>query len=245
MLQQLFGTDLGSGIFVILNLVLIESLLSVDNAAVLAGMVKDLQPTEKIKALRYGILGAYVLRGACLLFASYLVKILWLKIAGGLYLCYLSYKFFKPKQAEAIEDEIEKEGNIIFKRFKNTLGVFWTTVILVEIMDLTFSIDNIFAAVAFSDKIGLICTGVFIGILAMRFVAQGFIKLLERYPFLEKTTFIVIAILGVKLILSGICDYIPSNSISPILNNHTTDILFSVGITLLFIIPILAKSNVK
>lgn len=51
----------------------------------------------------------------------------------------------------------------------------------VEIMDLAFSLDNVFAAVAFTPNILLICIGVFIGILAMRFVAQRFIKLMEKY----------------------------------------------------------------
>lgn len=242
MIQELFGSDLGTGIFVILNLIVIESLLSVDNAAVLAAMVQDLPSHQRNKALKYGILGAYVFRGLCLLFATFLIKILWLKIAGGIYLCWLAYKYFSKKENENEQDSIEKERNPVFRKLKGILGVFWTTVALVEIMDLTFSIDNIFAAVAFTDKIGLIWVGVFIGILAMRFVAQGFIKLLERYPFLEKTTFIVIAILGFKLILSGACDYIPENPITPILNHHTTDILFSIGVLVMFFLPIFLKS---
>ncbi len=242
-METLFGVDFGTSIFIILNLILLESLLSIDNAAVLASMVQDLQGPDKNKALRYGILGAYILRGLCLLFASLLVKILWLKIAGGLYLCYLSYEFFKPKdENDKDQDTVEKESNFIFKKFKKTFGLFWTTVILIEVMDLSFSIDNIFAAVAFTDKIGLIIIGVFIGILAMRFIAQFFVSILEKYPFLEKITFVVIAVLGLKLILSGVCDYIPGNAITPVLNNHSTDIVFSIGVLLSFLIPVLIRN---
>ncbi len=238
-METLFGADIGTSIFIILNLILLESLLSIDNAAVLASMVQDLQGEDKNKALRYGILGAYIMRGLCLLFASFLVKILWLKIAGGLYLCYLSYEFFKPKGIEdKTQDTVEKESNFIFRKFKKAFGLFWTTVILIEIMDLSFSIDNIFAAVAFTDKIGLIIIGVFIGILAMRFIAQYFVKLLEDYPFLERITFIVIALLGFKLMLSGVCDYLPGNPITPVLNNHYTDIIFSITVLFTFLIPV-------
>ncbi len=219
---------------------MIEVLLSVDNAAVLAVMVKDLPGEQKNKALKYGIIGAYVMRGLCLLLASYLVKILWLKILGGLYLLWLSYSFFKPKGNE-IEEEINKESNPIYKYFKGIFGIFWTTVILVEIMDLSFSIDNIFAVVAFTDNMYLICIGVFIGILAMRFVAQKFVKLLEKYPSLEVTTFIVIALLGLKLVVSGIFDYIPDSPVSAILNGHATDTIFSGSILLMFILPIIIK----
>jgi predicted tellurium resistance membrane protein TerC len=50
-------------------------------------------------------------------------------------------------------------------------------------MDMAFSIDNVFAAVAFTPNIILVCIGVFIGILAMRFIAQWFVKLMEKYNF--------------------------------------------------------------
>lgn len=230
-------------LFILLNILLIEVLLSVDNAAVLAVMVKDLPEEQKNKALRYGIIGAYVLRGLCLLLASFLVQFLWLKILGGVYLCWLCYSFFVKKE-ESGQPDIESE-NWFVKKWKNTFGIFWSTVILVEFMDLSFSLDNIFAVVAFTDNIYLIYIGVFIGILAMRFVAQKFVKILELYPSLEKVTFIVIALLGVKLILSGICDYIPGNSITPILNDHKTDMFFSAGILLLFLVPVIGGAAKK
>lgn len=227
MWQELFGNDLGTGLFVVLNLVIIESLLSVDNAAVLAVLVQHLPHNQRSKALRYGILGAYILRGLSLFVVSWLIKFVWLKILGGFYLLYLAAKYFTSSGGDDAP--------------KSRVSTFWKTVLLVEIMDLVFSIDNVFAAVAFSKHIGLICVGVFIGILAMRFVAQGFVKLMEKFAFLESITFVVIALLGIKLVLAGICDYIPGNPITPVLNMHMTDVLFSVGILLTFFIPVLYK----
>jgi predicted tellurium resistance membrane protein TerC len=110
-------------------------------------------------------------------------------------------------------------------------------------MDLAFSIDNIFACVAFTNKFWLICVGVFVGILAMRFVATTFVKLLEKYPSMEKNTYIVIAILGAKLIIGGVCDYVPGNFISPILNSHLLDVIFSLGILAFFFTPILFQKK--
>ena len=69
---------LQQAILIILNLIIIESLLSVDNAAVLATMVMDLPKEQREKALKYGIIGAYVFRGICLVLAASLVKIWWL-----------------------------------------------------------------------------------------------------------------------------------------------------------------------
>ena len=83
-LHSIFGNDLGAAALIIGNLIIIESLLSVDNAAVLATMVMDLSKDERKKALKYGIFGAYFFRGICLLFASWLIKIWWLKSLGGI-----------------------------------------------------------------------------------------------------------------------------------------------------------------
>lgn len=238
-----------SDFIIILNLILIESLLSVDNAAVLAAMVQRLPFQERSKALKYGIIGAYVLRGACLLFATCLMQVLWLKIAGGAYLVYLSYQYF-ARQATNMPDDDATDDNWFTRwstKFSSSIGLnmFWRTVVLVELMDLAFSIDNIFACVAFTSKFWLICVGVFIGILAMRFVATTFVKLLEKYPSLIRSTYIVILALGVKLIVSGVFDYLPGHDVSAVLNSHATDMLFSVVILCIFFFPVLmAKKNV-
>src|SRR6202000_137177 len=101
LLHTLLGPDIKAALLIILNLIVIESLLSVDNAAVLATMVLDLPKNQRNKALRYGIIGAYVLRGVCLFLASWLIKIWWLKPIGGLYLLYLAFTYFKGKFDEA------------------------------------------------------------------------------------------------------------------------------------------------
>lgn len=204
---------------VVVNLILIESLLSVDNAAVLATMVLDLPKDQRKKALKYGILGAYFFRGICLLFASFLIQIWWFKPVGGIYLLVLAVRHFffseKEKQEHTIEEELDlKHKSWLYRKTLGAFGPFWATVILVELMDLAFSIDNVIAANAYSDNIILIWTGVFIGILAMRFVAQGFVKLMEKYPFLDTCAYLVIAILGVKLTLSLLTHYYPCSGIT-------------------------------
>ena len=225
-------------ILIILNLFILESLLSVDNAAVLAIMVKDLPSTEKKGALRWGLLGAYLFRGTCLFVAAWLVKILWLKILGGVYLLYLVYGHFTP-QNDSIEEASETKDSKIFQ-YASKLGLnkFWATVALVEVMDLAFSIDNIFAAVALSNNFYIVMTGVALGILAMRFVAGWFVGLIEKYPSLERSAFIAIALLGVKLIFAGIVDYVaPHSGVKDFISTHTFDLVFSSGVMLVFFAP--------
>lgn len=85
--------DPKTALLVVLNLILIESLLSVDNAAVLATMVMDLPEKERKRALRIGLILAYIFRGTALVFASILIKINWLKLVGG-GICFISVRTF-------------------------------------------------------------------------------------------------------------------------------------------------------
>lgn len=241
-LHQLLGEDIQAGLLIILNLIVIESLLSVDNAAVLATMVIDLPKEQRSKALRYGILGAYVFRGICLYLAAWLVKIWWLKPLGGLYLLYLAFDYFKGKSEEGGEDEsVNKSENWIFRSTVGLIGTFWATVALVEVMDLAFSIDNVFAAVAFTDHVFLIYTGVFIGILAMRFVAQAFVKLMEKFTFLETVAFVVIGVLGVKLTASLYTHFYPASPFSEFLEGKKTDLFISLFTVAVFIVPVITS----
>ena len=226
-------------LLIVLNLVLLESLLSVDNAAVLAVMVRNLPEEQQGKALKYGLLGAYVFRGLCLFFAAWLVKIVWLKIVGGAYLLYLTYSHFTAKDEDGDGFEDDKGWMTWLKtRTSPLVG----TIILVEIMDLAFSIDNVFAAVAMTDNLWLIMVGVMIGILAMRFVAQKFVGLMKKYPSLDTSAFIVIALLGIKLVLGGAAEYIQSwSGLKTLLESHVTDLVFSLVMMIIFFIPILIK----
>jgi YkoY family integral membrane protein len=246
MLSELFQQIIdnpGASAAIVGNLIIIESLLSVDNAAVLATMVMDLPLEQRNKALKYGIIGAYVFRGLAMIFAAFLIKIWWLKPVGGLYLLYLVYGYWKGKQTEEKDDDvIDKKSNWFYRVTVGSLGNFWSTVVLVEVMDMAFSIDNVFAAVAFTPNIILICFGVFIGILSMRFIAQWFVTLMEKYAFLESCAFVVIAILGIKLALSLVEHFYPASSLSQFLSSHTADITISILTVAIFFIPILTST---
>ncbi len=242
LLQEILNEPAAS-LLVICNLILIESLLSVDNAAVLATMVLKLPEHQRGKALKYGIIGAYIFRGICLALASYLVKIWWLKGLGGLYLLYLAANWWIGKLRSNAEKPVEaKNDSHVFKKLFGRMGMFWTTVVSIEIMDLAFSLDNVFAAVAFSENILIILAGVFIGILAMRFVAQFFVKLMEKYPFLEACAFTIIGLLGVKLSLSFYEHYYSESSLSKIIESETTDWVTSAVTIGIFAVPILTST---
>ncbi|HRG28365.1 MAG TPA: DUF475 domain-containing protein [Chitinophagales bacterium] len=240
---EFFGHTPAEAGIIVFNLILIESMLSVDNALVMGTMVMDLPKEQRGKALRYGIFGAYFFRGLALLLAAWLMKVVWLKAAGGLYLLYLTIDYFRSKSTESTADDtLSKQNNWFYKNTVGRIGNFWSTVILVNIMDLAFSIDNVFAAVAYTDNIYLVCLGVFIGILAIRFVAQGVIRLLEKFTFLNTSAFLIIALLGIKLILSFLCyEFGRDTALCHFMENEKTDLYFSIITVAIFIIPVLTS----
>ncbi|MEH7116123.1 hypothetical protein V7128_01690 [Neobacillus vireti] len=199
---------------VVLTLVIMEGLLSADNALVLAIMASKIKDEKKRKkALYYGMVGAIAFRAFFILIGVWLTKLWWIKVLGALYLAKLAYDHFAGKD-ESDEDEdgmIDKYQETflhkLLAKFGFKLTTFWSVVISIELMDLTFSADSILAALAISDKFLVLLIGGVLGIAMMRGVAGVFMKLIERVPEMEHTAFILIGIIALKMFLSTIHEF--------------------------------------
>lgn len=192
------GTDLLEALPIIASLVVIEGLLSVDNALAIAAMASHLPGRQKVLALRLGIIGAYAFRGVVLLVASWIAANRWVTIFGAGYLIWLMCSHLtKPEEDELDEEQRKKKPGLLM------------TVVQIELMDLTLSIDNVVAAVAMAPKdpvtgnptkMWIVYSGVFIGILALRLLAGYCIRLLEKFPILAKTAFLLVGYVGFILL---------------------------------------------
>lgn len=176
-------------------LVALEGLLSADNAMVLAVLVLGLPKNQQRKALRYGMVGAFVFRSIAILLAVYLIRLGWVKLFGAGYLLYLVYRHFWGG-----EDGTDRRTP---PRAQPWLGLtpFWSTVVKVELTDIVFAIDSILVAVAMSPKTWVILSGGVLGIVMMRMVIGQLLALVERYPTLVDGAFVIIAWVGAKLLL--------------------------------------------
>ncbi len=176
-------------------LVLLEGLLSADNALVLAILVLGLPREEQRKALRYGIIGAFAFRGLATVFAAFMIQLSWVKLLGALYLLYLPYQHFSAGG----DAEARRKPKVA----KPWLGLtaFWATVVKVELTDIVFAIDSILVAVAMSNKLWVIVTGGILGIIAMRLLIGRLLVVVQRYPALVDGAFIIIAWVGIKLLI--------------------------------------------
>jgi tellurite resistance protein TerC len=204
-------------VVIILQLIFLEGILSIDNAAVIGALVSPLPDNQEVPwpgrlqklgkilhpflgfqrlaALRVGLLGAYIGRGAMLFFTSFLIHNSWIKLIGAVYLIHLAFDNLEDMHGSGDDD-----GSIEPIKVRS----FWATVLTVETMDLVFSIDNVVAAVSLSEQLWVVLLGVGIGILTMRFAAGIFSYAVEREPILKQAAYILVLNIGVELILDQV-----------------------------------------
>ncbi len=180
------GAELSEALPIIASLIVIEGLLSIDNALAIAALASHLPERNQARALRLGIVGAYVGRGVALAFAAWIVRHPWMKALGAFYLFYLMCAHVCGSPSPA-------EKNASMRR-----GLF-LTVVQIEFLDLALSLDNVIAAVAVSPRFWVVCVGVFIGIFVLRFLAAFCIRLIVRFPILAHTAFLLVGFVGIIL----------------------------------------------
>jgi len=201
-------------LLIIIQLIFLEGILSLDNAAILGALASRLpddqsvpfppslrfleRPTHRLlgmqqtAVLRIGLLFAYLGRGLLLFAAEWIQHNALLETIGAAYLIWLGLKNLKP--------EADNDSTAVSN--KTTSRSFWLLVLQVEIVDLIFSLDNVIAAVALSSDYWVVLLGVAIGILIMRFAAGLFAKLVKWDPKLETAAYLIIIAIGIELLLS-------------------------------------------
>lgn len=191
---------------IIASLVVLEGLLSADNALVLAVMIKHLPKEQQKRALFYGLMGAYIFRFIAISMGTFLVKVTWVKVMGGLYLWWVAYSHLFALQVNWIYIGKVPMIPYITKKLKLQHGIqvkgkgFWHTVFTIEMVDIAFSVDSVIAAFGISNQVWVLFLGGMLGIMMMRNVAQVFLTLISSYPELQKAAFILIAIIGGKML---------------------------------------------
>ena len=214
------GAELIDASPVILTLILIEGLLSVDNALVIASLASRLPVAQRKRALTYGIFGAYLFRGVALALAAWIISNPWVKAFGALYLVWLMCSHLSASH----------DGE---KKKKEVKAGFWNIFFTIQLIDLSLSLDNVVAAVALSPKLWIVCTGVFIGILALRFLSGACIKLIKRFPVLTPAAFLLVGYVGLLLLAEVVCHW------------HVGEVVKFGGIAVILALSLLWGSSAK
>ena len=186
-----YFTDAGVEVYLILLvLVVLEAVLSADNAIALAAIAKSIkEPKLQTQALNIGLIGAYILRIVLIFAATWVIKYWQFELLGAIYLLWLVFNYF------FLEDDEDKQHHSL--GFKS----IWQVIPTIAITDLAFSLDSVTSAIAITEETWLIVVGGTIGIVILRFLAGLFIRWLQEYTYLEDAGFITVGFVGLRLLL--------------------------------------------
>jgi len=156
-----------------IGVLLIDLVLSGDNAVVIALAVRSLEGDVRRRAIQFGVAAAIGLRIIFVFIVAFLVTLPFLQLIGGLLLIYISWQLVRQ------EDE---EANV-----KAGSGL-WQSVRIIAIADAVMSLDNVIALVAISrdsagePRVWLVALGIALTIPIIVYGATILSNLMNRFP---------------------------------------------------------------
>ena len=191
-MESLFDHATAEALSVLGEIVLINVVLSGDNAIVVGLAAAGLPPAQRLWALWLGIGAATVLRLAFALAATTLLRILGLLLAGGILLLWVAWRLWRELSASAPESAASSS-----KSFQVAL---WQIVVA----DVSMSLDNALAvAGAALGHPMILALGLGISVLLMGAAASLVAALLLRYRWIAYLGLLVIVYVALKMIWTG------------------------------------------
>jgi len=150
------------------QIMMINIVLSGDNAVVIAMASRSLPPRQQKQAILFGSFGAIFLRIVLTFFAVMLLDLPYLKLIGSVLLAYIGIQMLIPEEAE---DEIDGHSHM------------WSAIKTIIIADLIMSLDNVLGvAAAAKGNVVLLVIGLGISIPLIIYGSTFILKLMNRFP---------------------------------------------------------------
>lgn len=151
------------------QIILIDIVLSGDNAVVIALACRNLAVDQRKKGIFWGVAGAVSLRVVLTTCAALVMNLPWLKFAGGLLLLWIAVKLMLPEDEEG--EDIEASAHL------------WGAVKTIVVADFVMSLDNVIAvAGAAHGSLVLLLFGLAVSIPLIVWSSQLILRWMERYP---------------------------------------------------------------
>ena len=171
----------------ILSIVIIDLVLSGDNALVIGMAAHRLEPRERRGVIVVGGAGAIVLRIIFTALAALLLKIPLLEAAGGLLLTWIAYKLLREEQEEVSGIEAKES--------------FFAAVQTIVMADLVMSLDNMLAVGGASHgSLGLLLFGLLLSMPLLLLGSSSIARILNRFPSLMIVGTVVLTITAARMI---------------------------------------------
>lgn len=198
-----FGYTIGaSELSAFFQVIMIDVILSGDNAIVIGMAVAGLPPQQRNKIIIYGILAATVLRIMFASVAVQLLQIIGLTLAGGILLLWVAWKMWRElrAQAKAAKEGADGNGEVAKPAPKSQREA----VMQIIMADLSMSLDNVLAvAGAAREHPYILGFGLVLSIALMAAASKAIARLLDRYHWIAYIGLAIIAYVALKMIWDG------------------------------------------
>jgi len=183
---------------ILLQIIFIDIVLAADNAIIIGLIAANFIPKHRKQIILWGVAGALVFKVVFALFATYLFKFYFIKIAGGLLLIWIVNDLRKDLL------EIKKVKSITKKSKEPS---YIQSVYKVLLADITLSFDNVIAVVAASKhNFNLMIFGLVLSVLLVVTLARFFAEQIKKHQWFGYLGLFVILIVALQLIVGGLVD---------------------------------------
>jgi YjbE family integral membrane protein len=198
--------ELFASAFVLVQVVFIDLVLASDNAVVVGMAAAGLPRDKRRKAIVIGIAAATVLRIALAGFATMLLALVGLLLAGGILLMWVCWKMFREirqQAGEMAEAELAcgPSGSV---RTGPPVKTLRQSVIQIVLADVSMSVDNVLAvAGAAREHPAVMAAGLLLSVVLMGIAASFIANLLTRYRWVAYCGLLIILFVAGSMIYRG------------------------------------------
>jgi YjbE family integral membrane protein len=190
------GLDQGV-ISAFIQVVLIDLVMSGDNAIIIGLAVAGLPPENRTKIIFWGVAGATVMRLGFAGITTQLLEIIGLTLAGGLLLLWVAWRMYRELRAKGHSETAEAESHATPKTPRQAM-------LQIIVADISMSLDNVLAvAGAARDHQVVLWIGLGLSVVLMAVASNFIARILDRHHWVAWIGFLIILYVAGDMIWDG------------------------------------------
>jgi len=184
----------------LLQVVLIDLVMSGDNAIIIGMAVAGLPKANRGKIIFWGVAGATVLRIGFALITTQLLAIVGLTLAGGLLLLWVAWRMYRELRMKSRHAGGELPGDGEAAPPKSAAQAM----LQIILADISMSLDNVLAvAGAARDHKAVLWLGLALSVVLMAVASNFIARILDRYHWIAWLGFAIIVYVAADMIWAG------------------------------------------
>jgi YjbE family integral membrane protein len=182
------------GLVALAQVLMIDIVLAGDNAVVIGLAAARVPVALRKKVILWGLTAAVVLRVGLAVIAVSLMNVIGLRLAGGILLLWVCWRFWRDIRGGAHHDAPEVEAGASLRR----------AVLQIVLADISMSLDNVLAvAGAAVGHLDVLVIGLLLSVALMGTAANFIAKLLEKYRWISYIGLVIVLYVALSMIWHG------------------------------------------